>query len=90
MCILLSNGCLSPATSSKISISATAPWKIFVTQADSENGWGETLCLKCFLGGQEMILDEILFYKQGKPGICGWLKVRFLPQGSIAWFPSHD
>ena len=88
-CFLLNKGCLVPSTSTRISIDTAAPWNIFV-ETNSEYGWFEEFCLKCFQGGQEMVLDEILIFKHGKPNECGWLKVRYLPHNAPTWFPSTD
>ena len=72
------SGCQSPLSSSKISISQSKPWVITVSEVDTKYNWELDVCLKCMKGDKVKTLDPLKFIKNG---ICGWMRVRFIPGG---------
>ena len=70
-CELKADGCGSASTSTRISMAATAPWTITVSDLSSVQEWQESLCLVCSEGTKQMKLDSIIFIKHKKSiGVC--------------------
>ena len=77
---------------SKVSISASSPWDISFP-LDEVSGFDETKCVECTsTAGFTFKLDKIRIkvFHQNSIELCGWLKVRQIPNGKTTWFAAED